>query len=235
MEGFPVNPVDILVALVMLISALLAFSRGAVREILGVSAWVGAALVAVFAFVHVRPYPRRWIADNWPDLDLGETLADAGSALVLFLVALIIFTIVNQIISGYVQRSRMGALDRSIGFIFGLLRGAVLVCLAYMLFVWAVKDPEDRPPWVEEARAMPYIQMGATIIRDIAPEELRSQAEKSAADTKQNLKKLRDVERSMKALSEPTAEDDGGGAEERDGYDDSERQKMDGLTDSVEE
>ena len=49
MEGFPVNPVDILVALVMLISALVAFSRGAVREILGVSAWVGAALVAVSA------------------------------------------------------------------------------------------------------------------------------------------------------------------------------------------
>ena len=148
MEGFPVNPVDILVALVMLISALLAFSRGAVREILGVSAWVGAALVAVFAFAHVRPYPRQWIADHWPDLDSGETLADAGTALVLFLVALVVFTIVNQIISGYVQRSRMGALDRSIGFIFGLLRGAVLVCLAYMLFVWAMAASPNVALWL---------------------------------------------------------------------------------------
>jgi membrane protein required for colicin V production len=234
MDGFPINPVDILVALVMLISALLAFSRGAVREILGVSAWVGAALVAVFAFPHARPYPRQWVADNWPDLDLGETLADAGTALVLFILALIVFTIVNQIISGYVQRSRMGALDRSIGFIFGLLRGAVLICLAYMLFVWAVKDLEDRPPWVEEAKTMPYIQMGAQIIREIAPEELRNQATKSAADTRQNLKKLQDAERSLRALSEPISNDSDAG-EEREGYGDSERNAMDGLSESVEE
>ena len=234
MDGFPINPVDILVALVMLISALLAFSRGAVREILGVSAWVGAALAAVFAFPHARPYPRQWVADNWPDLDLGETLADAGTALVLFILALIVFTIVNQIISGYVQRSRMGALDRSIGFIFGLLRGAVLICLAYMLFVWAVKDLEDRPPWVEEAKTMPYIQMGAQIIREIAPEELRNQATKSAADTRQNLKKLQDAERSLRALSEPISNDSDAG-EEREGYGDSERNAMDGLSESVEE
>jgi len=234
MDGFPVNPVDILVALVMLISALLALSRGAVREILGVSAWVGAALVAVFAFSHVRPYPRQWISENWPELDLGETLADAGTALVLFLVALIIFTIVNQMISGYVQRSRMGALDRSIGFIFGLLRGAVLVCLAYMLFVWAVKEPEDRPLWVEEAKAMPYVQMGAEMIRQIAPEELRSGTERAAEDTKHNIQKLQDAERSLRKLSKPVSNRDGDN-KARTSYDENQRKKMDGLSNSVEE
>ncbi|MBI06092.1 MAG: hypothetical protein CMM54_03830 [Rhodospirillaceae bacterium] len=234
MDSLPVNPIDILVALVMLISALLALSRGAVREILGVSAWVGAALVAVFAFPHVRPYPRQWVTDNWPELDLGETLADAGTALVLFLVALIVFTIVNQMISGYVQRSRMGTLDRSIGFIFGLLRGAVLVCLAYMLFVWAVKEPEDRPSWVEEAKAMPYIQMGAEIIRQIAPEELRSRTTQTAEETKQNIQKLQDAERSLRALSEPVTDrkDDD---KEREGYDENQRKQMDSLSNSVEE
>ena len=234
MDSLPVNPIDILVALVMLISALLALSRGAVREILGVSAWVGAALVAVFAFPHVRPYPRQWVTDNWPELDLGETLADAGTALVLFLVALIVFTIVNQMISGYVQRSRMGTLDRSIGFIFGLLRGAVLVCLAYMLFVWAVKEPEDRPLWVEEAKAMPYIHMGAEIIRQIAPEELRSRTTQSAEETKQNIQKLQDAERSLRALSEPVTDrkDDD---KEREGYDENQRKQMDSLSNSVEE
>ena len=234
MDAFPVNLLDILVALVMLISALLALSRGAVREILGGSAWGGAALVAVFAFPHVRPYPRQWVADNWPELDLGETLADAGTALVLFLLALIVFTIVNQIISGYVQRSRMGALDRSVGFIFGLLRGAVLVCLAYMLFVWAVKEPEDRPPWVEEAKAMPYIQMGAEMIRQIAPEELRSRTERTAEDTKHNIQKLQDAERSLRALSEPVP-DRNGDDKVRDGYDENQRKQMDGLSNSVEE
>ena len=137
-------------------------------------------------------------------------------------------------ISGYVQRSRMGTLDRSIGFIFGLLRGAVLVCLAYMLFVWAVKEPEDRPPWVEEAKAMPYIQMGAEIIRQIAPEELRSRTPQTAEETKQNIQKLQDAERSLRALSEPVTDrkDDD---KEREGYDENQRKQMDSLSNSVEE
>jgi membrane protein required for colicin V production len=103
-----------------------------------------------------------------------------------------------------------------------------------MLFVWAVKEPEDRPPWVEEAKTMPYIQMGTQIIREIAPEELRDQATKSAADTRQNLKKLQDAERSLRALSEPISNDSDAG-EEREGYGDSERNAMDGLSESVEE
>ena len=103
-----------------------------------------------------------------------------------------------------------------------------------MLFVWAVKAPEDRPPWVEEAKSMPYIQMGAQIIREIAPEELRSQAGKSAADTKQNLKKLQDAERSLRALSEPTPKDSDDG-ETRDGYDETQCKQLDGLSNSVEE
>ena len=67
MDSFFINPVDIVVALVMLISAFLAFARGAVREILGVSAWVGAALAAAFSFPHVKSYPRKWVAKNCTD------------------------------------------------------------------------------------------------------------------------------------------------------------------------
>ena len=128
----------------------------------------------------------------------------------------------------------MGALDRSIGFIFGLLRGAVLICLAYMLFVWAVKDPEERPPWVADAKTMPYIQMGTQIIREIAPKELRDQVIKSAADTKDNLDKLQDAERSLRALSEPTPKNSDTG-EDPQGYGKSERKALDGLSNSLEE
>ena len=63
---------------------------------------------------------------------------------------------------------------------------------------------------------------------------MRNQAEKSAADTKQNLKKLQDAVRSLRALSEPTAEDRGED-DERDGYDENQRKQLDGLSNSVEE
>lgn len=232
MDGVFINPVDIIVALVMLVSALLAFARGAVREILGVSAWVGAALAAAFSFPHVKSYPRKWVTENWPHLDLGETLADAGTALILFIISLIIFSIFNQIISGYVQRSRMGALDRSLGFIFGLLRGAVIICLAYMLFIWAVKNPEDRPQWVEEGKTIAYIQTGTKMIREITPEKFRKNVSETAESATQDVQKLQDANKSIRALSEPTLNESKNNNDSV-GYDNSEREAMDTLSNSV--
>jgi membrane protein required for colicin V production len=233
MESFPLNPADIIVIIVLFISSLLAFSRGAVREILGVSAWVGAALATVFAFSPVRPYPREWVTKTWPELDLGESLADAGTGLVLFIIFLIILTIINQMISGYVQRSRMGALDRSLGFIFGLLRGAVLICLAYMLFIWVVKNPDDHPHWIEEAQSISYVKMGAQIIHGITPAEFRKKAKDKAVESKDSFDKFQNVDKSIRALSEPTSNKDID--KEQKGYGTSERKAMDGLSNSVQD
>ena len=233
MEIFPLNPADIIVIIVLLISSLLAFSRGAVREILGVSAWVGAALATVFAFAPLRPYPRAWVAKTWPELDLGESLADAGTGLVLFVIFLIILTIINQMISGYVQRSRMGALDRSLGFIFGLLRGAVLICLGYMLFIWIVKNPEDHPYWIEEAQSISYVKMGAQIIHGITPAEFRKKAKDTVVESKDSFDKFQNVDKSIRELSEPTS--DKAIDKEQKGYGTSERKAMDGLSNSVQD
>jgi len=166
-DSLPVNPIDILVAVVLLLSGLLAFSRGAVREILGVGAWIGAAFAAIYGFAHAREFSRQMIES--------QLVADAVAGLVVFLVALILLAVVSQIISSRIQGSKFGALDRAIGFLFGLVRGAVLLCLAYMLFVWAMAE-QDRPPWIAKARTLPYIVKGAEAIRSIVPDELEEKA-----------------------------------------------------------
>ncbi len=189
MDSFPVNPIDILVAAVLLLSAILAFSRGAVREILGVGAWVGAAFATVYGFPHLRPFARELIES--------QLIADAAAALVLFVVALILLVVTSQVIAGRIQGSRLGPLDRSLGFIFGLARGAVLICLAYLLFVWAMA-PEDRPPWIAKAKTMPYIVKGAKAIRSVVPDEVEDKAAKAVreqADTSSDaIKALRQYE-----------------------------------------
>lgn len=189
MDSFPVNPIDILVAVVLLLSAILAFSRGAVREILGVGAWVGAAFATVYGFPHLRPFARELIES--------QLIADAAAALAIFLIALILLVVASQVIASRIQGSRLGPLDRTLGFIFGLLRGAVLICLAYMLFVWAMK-PEDRPTWIAKAKTMPYIEKGAEAIRSVVPDAVEEKAEKAVreqADTSTDaLKALRQYE-----------------------------------------
>ena len=219
MEDLPVNLIDILVALIVVVSALLAFGRGAAREVLGIGAWVGAGIATFFAFPHTRPIARDLIPDSM-------LIADIVAGLAVFVVVLIVLTIVNQIIAGRIQRSRGGALDRTLGFIFGILRGAALVCIAYMLF-GSVVQRSDWPPWVDEARTLPYIKQGVAALREVVPEEIAEEGTRHVEETFEDGR-----ERSVRELTEPVPaerrEEDGETA-----YSDRERNQLDGLSESV--
>jgi membrane protein required for colicin V production len=204
MDSFPVNPIDILVVIILLLSAILAFSRGAVREILGVGAWAGAALATIFGFRHVQPFARELIES--------QLIADAAAAIAIFVVALIVLVVISQVIASRVQGSKLGALDRTLGFIFGLIRGAVLICLAYMLFVWAMAE-EDRPSWIAKAKTMPYIVKGAEAIRSVIPDELEEKAastvreqSESSSDALEQLRRYEDLREPGPPEPEPPLE-----------------------------
>lgn len=204
MDSFPVNPIDILVAVVLLLSGLLAFSRGAVREVLGIGAWVGAGFAAIYGFSYAREFFRKVIENH--------LVADAVAGLAVFLVALILLAVFSQVIASRIQGSKFGALDRALGFIFGLLRGAVLLCLAYMLFIWAMAE-EDRPPWIAKARTLPYIIKGAEAIRWIVPDELEEKAKttvqnqsKTATDGISALRKYEELQGPTPPAPEPNKE-----------------------------
>ena len=220
MEDLPVNLIDILVALIIVISALLAFGRGAAREVLGIGAWVGAGIATFFAFPHTRPIARDLIPSSM-------LIADVVAGVAVFVVVLVILTIINQMISGRIQRSRGGALDRTLGFIFGILRGAALVCIAYMLF-GSVVQQSDWPPWVDEAKTLPYIKQGVAALREVVPGDVAEEGTKHIEETFEDGR-----ERGVKELTEPVPAE----RREEDGepsYSDRERNQLDGLSESVE-
>ena len=66
--------------------------------------------------------------------------------------------------------SRIGVLDRTLGFIFGAVRGALLVVVALMGFLWLAGDQE--PTWVAEAKSRPMLESIGTSLRDALPENL---------------------------------------------------------------
>ena len=220
MEDLPVNLIDILVALIIVVSALLAFGRGAAREVLGIGAWVGAGIATFFAFPHTRPIARDLIPDSM-------LIADVVAGLAVFVVVLIVLTVINQIVSGRIQRSRGGALDRTLGFIFGILRGAALVCIAYML-MGSVVQRSDWPTWVDEARTLPYIKQGVAALREVVPEEVAEEGTRHIEETFEDGR-----ERSVRELTEPVPAE----REKEDGetgYSNRERRQLDGLSESVE-
>ena len=171
MTELPVNATDLVVLGVLLLSGVLALARGFVKEVLGIAGWVGAALAALKLFPYVQPIARKHI----PYQLAADVLAGAG----VFLVVLVALSLISNAISRRVRESDIGALDRSLGFVFGLLRGALVLSLAYLALVQFV-PPKDHPDWITGARSLPIVAYGAGLLAAIAPSEIRQSLEGAA-------------------------------------------------------
>lgn len=161
MEDWPIGPGDLAVLIILLLSAIVAFVRGFVREFLGVLAWIGAAIVTLYAFPAAQPFLRQYISIEW--------MADLVTGLVIFIVSLVVFSTLAHFAARGVRTSALNAVDRSLGFLFGLLRGGILVCLAYLVLVYASEDGR-LPSWVEDARSRPFVDQGAAWLVGLVPE-----------------------------------------------------------------
>lgn len=179
MEGWPLNPVDIGVIVVLLLSALLAFARGFVREVLSIAGWVGAAVVTLQLFPMARPFLREYITM--------ELLADVLTGVGIFIGTLIVFSVVSHFIAKAVSGSALSAVDRSLGFLFGLLRGGVVLALGYLLLVWLMPNPTEHPDIVQEARTRPMIERGADMLRSLVPSEMMAQADQAGTGARQTI------------------------------------------------
>ena len=184
MDDLPVNAFDLIVLALLLLSGGLAFARGFVREVLAIGSWIGAALVTRFAFPHVSPIARDLFnSDTVTGFLSGfgygdehrDLLADIAGGIAVFVIAMMVLSILSTIIARIVQGSALSAVDRSLGFLFGLVRGGLVICLFYLLLVWLVPDRDDRPRWIEEARTLPLIERGAELLLSLLPEESRPQ------------------------------------------------------------
>jgi membrane protein required for colicin V production len=148
------NWVDLVVLAVLALSGLLAFMRGLVREVLGLGAWLIAAYVAspYGVFPMVQPVMRQQFND--------PTTADIIGFGSVFIVTLIVLWVIAGILGGLVRDSVLGGLDRTLGLVFGIARGAVLVAVLYVLVGMAV-PAEQWPQPILQARALPTVYHGA--------------------------------------------------------------------------
>jgi membrane protein required for colicin V production len=156
--------VDLLVFGLLAISGLLAFGRGFVREVLGIGAWIGAVAAAILALPTMRLYVRTWFTSpNW---------VDPVSFIVVFLGSLIVLMVVAGMIGRVVRRSALGGVDRTLGLVFGLARGAGVVIVAYIL-AQMVFPIERWPDAVLNARTLTPTYEAARWVRDQLPEPYR--------------------------------------------------------------
>lgn len=170
MDSFPINLIDLGVILVLLISGFFAFVRGFVREVLSVAGWVGAGIIALYLFEPLRPHVHGLI----PSPLIADIVTGAG----IFIVALVVLSILSHFVAERVRDSMIGPIDRSLGFVFGLLRGAILCVAAFLLFSWLVAR-DDRPKVIATARSLPLLEQGSDLLLKILPESARLETEKA--------------------------------------------------------
>jgi len=121
-------------------------------------------MVTLWGFMPLRPIARRFI--TW------ELAADIVTGAVLFFGSLILFSILAHLVAKAVHGTAMGAVDRSLGFVFGLLRGLLIVIVLYMATSWAIGE-RDQPNWFRNARAVPIVASGARMVLALVPEDVR--------------------------------------------------------------
>jgi len=161
----PITLLDVLLLAVMLISGLLAMIRGFMREVLSIAAWGIAAVVTLWAFPRVTPLAQSYFSS--------DTVAKAVAIAGVFILTLLVVSIVTVRISDMVLDSRVGALDRTLGFLFGLGRGLIIVVVAFLFFAWLVPD-RSQPDWVRGAKSKVVLQSTGQWLMGMLPDDPES-------------------------------------------------------------
>ena len=162
----PITIFDGIVIGVVLFSAILAMVRGFSREVLSIASWVGAVAAAYYLHPLVLPYLKNYTDD--------DRIALAGAAGAIFLVALIVISFITTRIADFIIDSRVGALDRTFGFLFGAARGILLLVVAVAFWNWLV-DVNHRPEWVNNAKSKPFLDAMVLKLEAVLPDDIEPQ------------------------------------------------------------
>ncbi len=171
MDNLPINVTDLTILVILGLSAAFAFFRGFVHELLAIGSWIGAGVVTLYGFPVAQPEARKYIGS--------PLIADMVAGIAVFLIVLIVLSIATRLLSRRVRDSSLGPLDRSLGLLFGALRGAVLVCIAWLMLLWVVPR-EDHPDWITEARGLPLVERGGDLLTRLIPRNLGGDAVRAA-------------------------------------------------------
>ncbi len=158
----PVSIFDLVVLGVILISALLAAVRGFTREVLSIASWVAAVAAALTLHPALVPYVQQHIAN--PQIALAVAIG------AIFLVTLVVVSFLTVRLSDFVLDSRIGALDRSLGFFYGAARGVLICIVGFLMFNWLVK-PEMQPEWARTAKTRSFLQSGGDQLLAMLPDD----------------------------------------------------------------
>lgn len=162
----PITLLDAILIVVMLVSAILAMIRGFSREVLSIVSWIVAAAAAFFFYKPVAPF----VASLNAELEPASLVTEGLAAAAIFLATLLVVSFITMKVADFIIDSRIGPLDRTLGFMFGALRGALLVIVTLNFALWVFGD--SPPAWVANAKSRPIMERIGDDIRQALPNDI---------------------------------------------------------------
>lgn len=141
---------DVAVIVIMLISGVLAFFRGFTSEVISILAWVAGTLMSLWLYPYLLPFLSEIVSPDW--------MAAALSAAIVFTIVFVAISALTYKWGEKIRSSHIGMLDRTLGFVFGVVRGLIVIAVAFLFFSWLVVDRSDHPDWVREAKLLPIVE-----------------------------------------------------------------------------
>ncbi len=159
----PLTYLDAALIAMALLSGLLAMYRGFTREVLSILSWIAAAGGVLYFVLYHKPAAEELAKQFSVPLAVSQIVAGA----VIFLILLILVHLITARLSNSILDSRVGMIDRALGFVFGAIRGFVLIVIPYMFYESFFPDPKAQYQWVREAKSLPWIKSTGNTFRTI--------------------------------------------------------------------
>jgi membrane protein required for colicin V production len=160
MAAFSFHWIDLLVVVIIIASAVYATYRGFVAETLSIFAWAAAAFATLYFAPAAVPLLNGMFS---------PVVATLAAYIGVFLLVLIPMSFLSYRFAQGVQNSAMGTLDRSMGAVFGIIRGLILIAMAYLLFTLIV-PVKNQPGWIADAWTLPLVQDTGDVLLSLVPE-----------------------------------------------------------------
>lgn len=154
---------DLIIVATLLLSGVLAMVRGFTHELLSIIAFTAAALIALFLLPVLKPIIGDHVPHGW-----------AGTAMIVaftFFLALIPLWYIGERVGQTVRKSKVGIVDRAVGFGFGGLRGLFILAIAYILLSNFAGTERNMPQWIVNARLLPLVKSSADLLLAVLPAE----------------------------------------------------------------
>lgn len=160
---------DFAALVVLLLSGVMAFARGLIREVFSIIAFIGGAIAAVFFASMGRPLVEQFTPLSGP-------LASVAAGLVIFLIVFIVITVITSTVAKTAHQStEIGSFDRAAGLAFGILRGVLVVSLFVLLMrqtqpTDATTPADPMQDAVRGARTYPIYEGVAKVLEAVLPQ-----------------------------------------------------------------